>query len=203
MSSAQAADGLVRLDRWLAGVPRGLDSYPEVRAKGALLRNVLEGQPLSELVGRLPAPLRVHVEEPPLAGDWVPEAHLAGLILSIADLRRLTDGELRAWIRERNRALFRSPAYKILMAVVSPGAMLRSAARRWEYWHRGTSLEVEGVADDGVRAVLRFPPGLFDGTMLCVFAGAFAAALEVARAADPEVTVVSEGLDRATFLARW
>jgi hypothetical protein len=197
------AEGLVRLERWLAGVPRGLDSYPEVRAKGSLARSVLEGQPVAELVGRLPQPLRVYVDDPPMAGEWVPEAHLAALILSVADLRSMTDGEVCTWARERNRALFRSPAYKILMAVFSPQSMIRFAARRWEYWHHGTSLAVEGVADEGVRLALRFPLGLFDELMLRAYAEAFTAALEMAHARDPVVTVEDRGPGRATYLARW
>lgn len=203
VSSAHLAGRLVRLDRWLSGVPDGLDSYPAVRAKGSLARSVIEGQPVPELVAGLPRALRVYAEDPPMAGEWFPEAHLAALILAVADLRGMTDGEVCAWARERNRALFRSPAYKILMAVVSPGSMVRFAARRWENWHRGTRLEVDGVADEGVRLTLRFPRGLFDGLMLRSYAEAFAAALEMARAVDPSVAVVTSASEHATFLARW
>jgi len=193
----------VRLERWLAGLPRGLDSYPDAVAKGSLTRSVLAGQPTAELLPALPAPLHRYVTDPPMAGEWVPEAHLAALIHSVADLRGMTDGEVCAWAREQNRALFSSAAYRILMVVVSPGSLLRFAARRWEYWHRGTSLEAAEISDEGVRLTLRFPVGLFDGLLLRTYAEVFTAALEMAHAKAPEVHVEREGPGRATYLARW
>jgi hypothetical protein len=89
------------------------------------------------------------------------------------------------------------------MAVMSPGAMVRFASRRWENWHRGTSLEVEGVADEGVRLALAFPAGLFDPLMQRMYAEAFTAALELSNAAFPAVTLVESGPERARYLARW
>lgn len=194
---------LARLERWLAGVPRGLDSYPEALAKGSLARSVLAGQPVAELVPLLPPPLGTLASDPPMAGEWLPEAHLVALIHAVADVRRMSDAEVCAWARAQNRALFESPAYRILMAVVSPGSMIRFAARRWENWHRGTSLEAGEIADEGVRLTLRFPPGLFDPLVLRAYAGVFEVALEMAHARSPEVVLEEEGPGRARFLARW
>ncbi len=200
---AASGTGLQRVDRWLAGVPGGLDAYPEVQAKGSLVRSALEGQPKAELLARLPPPLRALVAEPPVGSEWVPEAHLDGLLLAIADVRGMTDDDLCAWTRARNRALFESPAYRILMAVMSPGALVRFAGGRWANWHRGTSLEIEGVADDGVRGTLTFPRGLFDALLLRVFAEAFVAALQLANAAFPVVKIVEAGPESARYLVRW
>ncbi len=194
---------LVRLERYVAGLAGGLDAHPWAQAKGSLVRNALEGQPIEELIPRLPPPLRGLVEEPPIGSEWIPEAHFGALLLAIADLRGMTDDDLCAWTRARNRALFESPAYRLLMHVLSPAAMVRFAGRRWENWHRGTRLDVLGTSDDGVRAELIFPPGLFDPILLRVYAEAFAAALEVSNAAFPVVTVEASGPESARFLARW
>ncbi len=203
VSRAPGGTGLPRLERWLAGTPRGLDSYPEAVAKGSLVRSVLDGQPGEELLPRLPAPLHRYVTDPPMAGEWLPEAHLAALIHAVSDLRRMSDEEVWAWVRGGNRALFSSPAYRILMAVVSPGSMIRYAARRWENWHRGTHLEAGGVTDEGVRLRLSFPVGLFDPSLLRDYCEAFAAALEMSHARDPQVRVIESGPGRATYLASW
>lgn len=200
---ASAAVQLERMERYLAGVPGGLEGHPEAQAKGSLVRSALEDQPLGALAGVVPAALRNLVTEPPIGSEWVPETHFTALMYAIADLRRLSDDELRAWARDRNRALFRSPAYKILMAVVSPGAMVRFAGRRWANWHRGTELQVEGIDDDGVALTLRFPDGLFDVLALTVYAEAFCAALEMANARSPAVTLEGHGKDFARYLARW
>ncbi len=200
---APRGTGLQRLERWLAGLPGGVAAYPEVQAKGSLVRSALEGQPIAELLPRLPPALRKIVAEPPVSSDWVPEAHFDGLLLAIADARGMTDDDLCAWARARNRALFESPAYRILMAVMSPGALVRFAGGRWATWHRGTALEIEGVADDGVRGTLTFPRGLFDVLLLRVFGEAFVAALQLANAALPTVTIVEAGPESARYLVRW
>ncbi len=200
---AIAAAGLDRVEQYLSALPAGLDSFPEARAKGSLVRNALEGGPVEELVARLPPPLRRLASDLPMAGEWIPEVHFVALFLALTDVRSMTEAQIYAWTRERNRAMFSSATYRILMAVASPGALLRFAGLRWSNWHRGSRLDVDGIADEGVRFGLTFPAGLFGPVMLRVFAAAFAAALDVARAPAPEVLVVGEGNGFARYLARW
>ncbi len=195
--------GLARLDRWLAGVPGGLAAYPDVQAKGSILRSVLAGQPTRELAARLPPELQRLVLDPPVGSEWVPEVHFAAVLLGVTDVAGMTEDEVLAWARAHNRALFESPAYRILMAVMSPASLVRFAGKRWENWHRGTRLDVAGVSDDGVRATLAFPPGLYDALLLRVFGQAFVAALELSNAAFPTVVVEEAGPESARYLARW
>ncbi len=198
-----AAPGLTRVERYLSGLPGGLDAYPEARAKGSLVRNTLEGQPIEEVVSRLPARLQRLASDPPMAGEWIPEAHFDALFLAVTDVRGMTDAEIYPWARERNLALFSSSTYRILMAASSPASMIRFASLRWGNWHRGSRLDVDGISDDGVRFGLEFPPGLFDSIVVRVWGAAFAAALELAHAPSPQVTVVTEGKGFARYLARW
>jgi len=195
--------GLARLERYLAGLPGGLDAHPEAQAKGSLVRSALEGQPVAELVPGLPGPLQRLATDPPIGSEWVPEAHFGALLLALGDRRGMTDDEVCAWARARNRALFESPAYRILMTVMSPAALVRFAGRRWENWHRGTRLDVEGAADEGVRLELVYPAGLFDALLLRVYGEAFAAALELSNAAVPVVAVEVIAPGSARYLVRW
>ncbi len=194
---------LIRLERYLAGLPDGLDGHPAAQAKGSLVRNTLEGQPIAEIAPFLPPRLRPLATEPPMAGEWIPEVHFVALFLAVTDIRGMDDVEISSWARERNRVLFRSPAYRLLMSVSSPATLVRSAALRWGNWHKGSRLEVEGVGDDGVRFLLRFPDGLFDAVMVRVFSEAFSAALEMASTPTPEILVLAEGRGFARYLARW
>ncbi len=194
---------LPRLERYLAALPGGLDAFPSALAKGALVRNILEDEPLPELLPALPEPLRRLAADPPVGSEWVPEAHFDALLLAVADVRGLTDAELLAWTRKKNLRLFSSPAYRILMMVTSPSQVIRFAGARWANWHRGSTLELHGIADDGVRVHLRYPRGLFDGTLLRVYGEAFTAALETARAKQPVVTVVAEQPGLAQYEASW
>ena len=189
-------------ERYLTGMPGGLDAHPGAQAKGSLVRNVLEGQP-PEVLRRLPAVLQPFVADPPMDSEWVPEVRLCALIHAVAEQRRYSVAEVLAWIRQRNLALFSSPLYRLLMSVVSPEAMLRHAGKRWGNFHRGSSLEFEGFSDDGARVTLTHPAGLYDELVLGAYGAAFAAALEVARAKAPQVSIEISGPGFARYLARW
>lgn len=201
--SAGVSIKLARLEHYLSGLPAGLDSYPECLAKGALVRNTLEVEAIPELERALPEPLRRLAAEPPVGSEWIPEVWFDALLLAVSDVRGLDDTRLGDWTRARNRALFRSPAYRILMAVATPAQLIRFAGARWSNWHRGSVLEMEGIADEGVRFGLQFPPGLFDASMLRVYGEAFTAALEMANARQPRVRVLDASATSCRYLASW
>lgn len=202
METSEAA-GLPRVEAYVASLSGGLGAHPAAQAKGSLVRNLLEGQPVAELARRLPPSLRRLAVEPPIGSEWVPEAHLTALYLGLADVRGLRDEDFLGFARERNRALFRSAAYRFLMEVVSPATLLRFAGQRWGNFHRGTTFEQQGVGDDGVRFTLRFPERLLPPLMLRVYAQAFVAALEMARARFPVVAVEDARASSAVFVATW
>lgn len=189
-------------ERYVAGLSGGLDAFPAAQAKGSIIRSVTEGQP-DEVLRRLPEPVRALALDPPIDSDWIPEVHFAALVHAVAEARAYSGPEFCAWLRACNRTLFASPLYRILMTVVSPEAMLRHAGKRWGNFHRGSTLDLDGFADDGARVTLRFPEGLFDPLVLRGFAEAFAAALEAAHARDPVVLIEARGPGFARYLARW
>jgi len=193
-----------RLEAYVAGLPEGLASHPGCLAKGALVRSAVEDHPeLAERAGRLPVEVARLLREPPLAGEWVPEAHFVALHHAVNDLLDLTDTEAVARARARNRALFESTTYRILMAVMSPASLMRFSGKRWENFHRGTVLEMRGASDDGVRVVLSFPPHLFDAGILLAFGQAFAAALELSGAKNPNLLLEDVLPEAAHFRAVW
>ena len=112
------------MERYLAGLPAGLDSFPECLAKGSVLRSTLVQQPVERLATRLPASLRPLVTDPPVDSEWMSEVKFVAIYHAVSDLQGLSDDEVLSWARERNRALFRNPAYRILMAVSSPATSL-------------------------------------------------------------------------------
>lgn len=189
-------------DRYVAGLPGGLDAFPAAQAKGSIVRSVIEAQP-DALLRSLPEPVRALALDAPMDSEWVPETHFGALVHAVCERRRYGRREYCEWVRACNRALFASPLYRLLMTVVSPEALLRHAGKRWSNFHRGSTLELDGFADDGVRLTLTFPAGVFDPLILGGFAEAFAAALEAARAKDPVVAIDASGPGFARYLARW
>jgi hypothetical protein len=195
---------LPRMAAYIAGLPGGLSAHPGCLAKGALVRSIVGDRPeIAKRAGELPREVGRLLEEPPLAGEWIPEAHFVALFHAVNDLLELDDAAVLVRARSRNRALFESPAYRILMAVLSPASLLRFAGKRWDNFHRGTFLEMAGTSDDGVRVVVRFPQGLFDRVVLLAFGQAFAAALELSGARSPDVVLEHVEAEAGHYRAVW
>jgi len=194
---------LARLEAYLSSLPGGLAAYPECQAKGILVRMLASEEVYAGAAPKLPQPFRRLVEEQPIGSEWIPEVHYQGLIYALADVCSQDDDGILAGVRARHRRMFESPTYRILMVSSSPAALLRGADLRWANWHRGSTMEVEGIADDGVRLAVRFPRGLFDGLHLRVFAESFLAALDLSQARSPRVEIIEAGAGFVRYRAAW
>jgi hypothetical protein len=201
-----AVDGfahLARLHEYVSSLPDGLSAHPDCQAKGILVRQLATEEAYAGAGPRLPQPFRRMFEEPPIGSEWVSEVQYQAFIYALADACGQEDEAILAGVRERHRRMFESPAYRILMTGTSPAALLRGAELRWANWHRGSTLEVEGIADDGVRLALRFPRGIFDGLHLRVFGESFLAALDLAQARSSRVDIIEAGPGFARYRAAW
>jgi hypothetical protein len=89
------------------------------------------------------------------------------------------------------------------MAFFSPVTLLERGAARWTSFRRGTSLEIERRGDRLAEGRLSFPPRVFTGELLELFAGAFAVALEHSRARRASVRLVGFTSTLATFMVEW
>ncbi|MBC8070181.1 MAG: hypothetical protein IAG13_17740 [Deltaproteobacteria bacterium] len=149
-----------RLAAYLAGLPDGLASWPEIRAKGSMVRAALRVRPIAlEPQAEVLPRLRELIEHPPLDSMWMTEVEYCALSLLVADLHDLDDaGFCRFWYDVMS-SLVRSRLYSVMLRWVSAPTLLRSTAARWGTFHRGT--ELRGVAiGDGLQLDLSFPSGL-------------------------------------------
>jgi hypothetical protein len=190
-----------RLERYLAGLPDGLASYPQCQAKGSVFQSLLAGTVVEG--ASLAEPLRRYLEDRPIASEWLPDVHLRALTFAIADQRRMTREALLAWVQQRYRRLFEGPLYRAMMALVPPATLVRTCAVRWGVFHRGTAMEPGAVADDGARVKVAFPRGLCDPQVLELVEGALRAALEASRAREIEVELEESTPTTARFRVRW
>jgi hypothetical protein len=188
-----------RVQDYLAGLPRGLSSYPECKARQGVMETIVSSAP------------RFTAGAPPLVTDllsspltpWVPEVVLVAGILAMADRARWTDAELLEWHRSLNRHMFRGPVYRAVMAFFSPRFLLERGAGRWATFHAGSTLEVAAAGERGAVARLEFPPNLFNRLLLQVFGEALAAALENARAGKVVIQLNEATEKSGTYLASW
>lgn len=147
-----------QVDAYLSGLPHGVDSFPEARIKGAMVRSLAD-----DLRTRLGRGERLHplaqamLDAPPPASSWVPDVKLHALYLAAEETCFSGMGGEAAfeqWIFSRTRDSLRGPLFGVLFAVLSPELVLRGLPYRWAAFHRGTSLEVLSTERSSAR--LRF-----------------------------------------------
>jgi uncharacterized protein (TIGR02265 family) len=191
------------MERYLAALPQGVDSYPECAQKGAILSQALARLPGLRIEAPLPAPVRELLTSPPLPSAWVPEVRTTAALLAICESHFPSEAAYLEHALQANRALLGSALYRVLMVVATPQLLLRRAALRWEALHRGSRLEMERVENDRARASLTYPPGLFAELLVRSFATAFQAAVEGAGGQAVRCEVVAFGPTRTEYEVRW
>lgn len=184
---------------YLESLPAGIHSYPQCQARAGILQTFVDAmpppvQPLDPWVSGL---LR------PSPRAYVPEVVLHASLFAMGDAAGLNDAQFLEWNRATNRALYGGLLYRALMAIFSPMQLLERAPKRWENFHQGTTLTVRSTGPREATGTLAFPERLFTPLTLQVYAGAFAAALEHARARDVTVELGATGSTSGEFVARW
>ncbi len=191
-----------RLARYLASLPRGLASYPECQAKGAVVRNWTDD--LSELHHRpLPPELLALLTEPPRLSAWYPEVHLWALLQAYADVRGLSDAGFVAWSRDLNTRLLQGPVYRFVAGMLSPSTVLNLSASAFKSFHRGLGFAVAPAEPDGLTVELTFPPRLLDAFCLRGLGTAFEVVLHLGKASKATVDLQTTTETTGRFLVRW
>ncbi len=194
-----------RLAAYLAGLPAGLDSYPECVAKGSVIRDFVAHMPLGGRdVGVMPTILSEVVRQPPIATAWIPETHLAAMTLAVSDYCQLTDEQaLSGWLSRLNRAIVANMWYRPLLFLATPHQLMSGAARTWATFHRGSPMTATRIAPKETDLTLTFPSKLMPRLLLGGFGLAFQFSVEASRGKNPKVVLTNADDQRATYSVRW
>jgi len=177
------------LQRYLASLPRGVESYPEAQVKASVYRDGLDSFDLAREVEGLPEPVAELILDPLPVTAWVPEVHSLSVLLALRD-RLFEPGpegldRYEHWVFERNLRLLRRPLYRALFLLISPERLLSGVERRWSAFRRGTSARVVASGPGFAEIVISHPPKLYDQTVHRGLAGALRAAAAAAGARGP------------------
>ena len=199
--------GFPTLDSYLARLPHGVASYPQLTAKGSVLRAILVDPPCALGPG---LGLEPRVEElvraPPPATDWLTEVELWSLSLSIYDMAfagPAGPAAYDAWTYARNRALLGGPLYRILFAVASPDRLFSGIAKRYAAFHRGTVISKLETSRGFGGFALMTPPHVLPALAHVALCSAFRAGLDLCGGKDSKVEVTVESPEVAQFSATW
>lgn len=190
------------VEAYLAKLPAGLDSYPDVRAKGGLVLEFTSGLP-PEAADGLPEPLAALLRKPPAASAWVPEVHLSALTLARIEFLGMSNAEFSAWCHQQNLKLLRQPLNRLLMMVATPPLLLRGASSRFESFHQGTRILALPRGHNEWAVTLSFRPHLLPEIVLDAFRTAVQAAMEVAGAKDVQCVLAEKSEQHALLSVRW
>ncbi|MGC4122133.1 MAG: hypothetical protein QM765_47655 [Myxococcales bacterium] len=193
---------------WLANhlqsLPAGLDSHPECKAKGTLVRSYAAGVPVEKVRGAdLPAPVEALFLTPPANSAWVPEVVSWAGIFAVADLLGLDEPGFARWMAAKNRELFTNPVMRVVMNFTSPTLALALSSAYWGVIHHGSRLKLVGSEELTARVALDYPDRLFGEKAAQGLAVAFTVALELSRARRPNVSLERWTPTESTFVARW
>lgn len=193
-----------RLAAYVRSLPQGLASHPDSKARGALVRSVVECDPLADVPeNALPPEVRGLITTPPLNTQWIPDAVYFGALFALADYRHISEARLDEWLREANQRLFKNPVYRMLISLASPGVLLTLSSSTWGTMHRGTTFKVLSSDKQSGVAELSFPERLYDRNAIKSIGIGIEVALEHANVRSASVTTTAMTSTSARFETRW
>jgi hypothetical protein len=200
------APPLALLERYLAGLPQGIDSYADCVQKGSVSREFLRFMPSSGLVGRVPKVVEQLIARPPSPSAWVPEVHVEALFLAVLEAHFPNEAEYLTRSYVANKELLTGPLYRVLMLVASPLFLVKNAESRWNAFHRGVSMVTDSLPTEKTGTGLfhlAYPKLLLPEVLAKGYTTAFKAALEAAGGREVKAEVVKWGETRCDFSISW
>jgi len=182
-----------RLERYLARLPDGADSYPEVVVKASTFTAAVADKPLHIVRGQVPAPIEKLILNPPLVSAWVPEVHMVAIFKMIGDYHFEGRGGTPAfldWVHEQNMKLLGGKLYRALFFFLSVEHVFRGVEQRWGAFRRGTTLHAIERSNRHAIFELRYQRYLLDDEGLLAIGTALRAAGEVAGAKSTNIQLV-------------
>ncbi|MBL8910427.1 MAG: protein kinase [Archangium sp.] len=191
------------LDQYLAGLPNGFESYPQMQQKGSIVHSFLDGVPIHQHLAGLPAPVAELARRPPPPSAWISEVQAFGLFLACADLCFPNSDAWVEFAYRANKKIIEGPLYAMLFRMLGVKRIVKVVAGRWDQFHRGTSLSV--VKFDEHEGLLRLegPP---NGTPLVVAQAhgtAVRATVEIVGAKNVSVKCTASSPTTFDYVCTW
>jgi hypothetical protein len=185
-----------RLERYLARLPDGADSYPDVVVKASTFTAALADKPIPLVpLGRIQIPLAVQklIVTPPLVSAWVPEVHMVSIFKLIGDYHFEGRGGTPAfldWVYEQNQKLLGGKLYRALFFFLTADHVFRGVEQRWSAFRRGSTLSVVSRSHNHAIFEFRYPRYMLDDDGLLAIGTALRAAGEMAGAKSTQIQLV-------------
>lgn len=142
-------------------------------------------------------------ESPPPVSAWIPEVHSHALLLAVYDatFKSIEDFERYCYLRQRR--LFDGPLYRVVMKMVSPKFLMRTATYGWGALHRGTKLDIEHLDATGASVIVRHPQNLWNRPLRVALAAGFRAALDISGARGTFIDIDDASPEHTRMVGSW
>jgi hypothetical protein len=187
---------------YIAALPRGLDSYPQCRVRTMVTRLTIERFPKLLAHPGISDEFKERLRGALAEGEWMPETLGTTLRILTREVVFQNDAEYNDWTFEISSEVFKRPAYRVLMYVMSPSLVMLGATRRWKAFREGSKLVANVRGNEG-DIVLNFPPHLYTALVLEGFGQAFRASLVAARARNVRLALDDAQPESARWSVAW
>ena len=188
--------------RYLANMPDGERSYPELQVHTAGLgdvREVIEG-PYHDLPDLLARYFRYEIDD-----DWVPEVLGQTTTLMLVDTLGLP--ALVHASRALAEKLYERPVLRHLIKLMSPTLVLMGTQRRWSQMRRGTSMTAAPIRREGdvshSTTNVESPHPVFTNAFAEALAPFLEVAIEHCRGRDSFVNIKQATPTHISYTIRW
>ena len=174
-----------RLERYLACLPDGVNSYPDVVVKASTFTAAFADKPVPIKRGQVPAPIEKLILNPPFVSAWVPEVQMISIFNLFGDYHFEGRGGTAAfldWIYAQNQKLLGGKLYRALFWFLTPEQVFRGVEQRWNAFRRGTSLIIVERSERYAVFEFRYPRHMHDDEGLLAVGAALRLAGEAAGA---------------------
>ena len=192
-----------RLAQYLDTLPQGLASFAECKAKGDILRHLVEKHPIADTTG-LPDDLATTIKRPIASTSWLHECLCMGLHLAIGDAYKMDDAAYDRWLYEHNAGLLDGRfMFRAIMSLATPGVLMHGAAIRFNAFHLGTRLDITSRTSGVIDFQIAYPKGIYTELCVAAFRAAFQAALDMTQAKDVRCKLTSFDTALSRFQVTW
>jgi len=192
-----------RLASYIAALPEGLDSYPDCKSKGSLVRSALDGHDPDELLPGLLPELATLVLRPPVAGFWVPAVLADAMFYAVCDRYYPTRDAMCAWTRRRVFAMGASPLYGAMLRAAGPRRLFSYAQKSHRIFQRGTECVNASLDHTHVVARLAFPPHLHTYFNLLSNVAMYETLAEITGGKEVRATLAKWDATSAVYECHW
>lgn len=165
-----------RIAEYLGRLPEGLDSFPNFRVHGSVVRMWLSGHDPAPLLEMLPGPVDRLVGAELGADCWVTEVHATVVYLALRELFFASDDAFVADAHARNRQLLMGAEFA-MTPVLSPANIDVLSRRAFRGLHDGITVATD-VSRQPWTWSLMFPDCLVPELLARCYVTVLAAALE-------------------------